>query len=127
VTGLSDDPLLLALPGVAPPERGLGGRLDVRTPITPRGGCGKAFMLIVFRIVLPAEFTAGPSPMALEVVRNLGRAVLLPPGVDGRPEDEGARSPLLAPPPTRRLETVGTIPTLFRVFGRAGNAAVGGP
>lgn len=127
VTGLSDDSLLLsALEGVSP-DRGLGGRLEVRTFITPRGGCGKALMLIVFRIVFPAEFTPGGLPKTLGVVRSFGRAGLLPPGVDGRLDVEGARRPLLPIPPAFRLEAVGTSPLLFRVFGSAGKGDVGAP
>jgi hypothetical protein len=68
-----DSLLLPGMAGVKPPDSGLGGRLVVRTP--PRGGCGKAFILIVFLMVLPAAFTPG-------AVRNLGR-VELPPGVVG--------------------------------------------
>jgi hypothetical protein len=123
VTGLvSVDSRLLseAPPGVKPPDNGLGGKLVVRTP--PLGGCGNALMLIVFRIVFPAPFTPG-------AVRNLGRAVLLPPGVDGRLDVEGARRPLFGNPPACRLAIVGTLPVLFRVFvvGNAGSAVVGGP
>lgn len=127
VTGLvSVDSLLLPAPatGVNPPDNGLGGRLAVRIP--PLGGCGNAFMLIVFLIVLPAPLTPG-------VVRNFGRLVLLPPGVEGRLDVEGARRPLLGKAPEAasafRLAIVGTLPVLFLVFvvGNAGNAVVGGP
>jgi hypothetical protein len=97
----------------------------VRTP--PLGGCGNAFMLIVFLILFPAPLTPG-------VVRNFGRAMLLPPGVEGRLDVEGARRPLLGKPPplaasALRLAIVGTLPVLFLVFvvGNAGNAVVGGP
>jgi len=84
-------------------------------------------MLIVFRIVLPAAFTPGLL-LADGAVFSLGRAVVLPPVVDGRLDVEGARSPLLDNPPARRLEAVGTrVPVLLRVFGRAGRALVGGP
>lgn len=121
-----DSLLLPGVAGVRPPDNGLGGRLVVRTP--PRGGCGKAFMLIVFLIVFPAAFTPG-------AVRILGR-VELPPGVvgGGIPEVEGARSPLLGKlggdvSPLPRLDKVGIAPVLFRVFvvGKAGSAVVGGP
>lgn len=122
---LLPSPLDKALLGIAPPDNGLGGRLAVRMP---RGGCGKALMLIVFRIVLPAPFTPG-------VVLNLGRLTLLPPGVAGaeRFDAEGARRPLLG---NRGGEVlilesvmVGMFPVLFRVFvvGKAGKAVVGGP
>lgn len=117
-------PLDKALPGSAPPDNGLGGRLAVRIP---RGGCGNALMLIVFRIVFPAPFTPG-------VVLNLGR-VVLPPGVVGaeRFDAEGARRPLFGNRGGEVLilesEMVGMFPVLFLVFvvGNAGNAVVGGP
>lgn len=117
-------PLDKALPGSTPPDNGLGGRLAVRIP---RGGCGNALMLIVFRIVFPAPFTPG-------VVLNLGR-VVLPPGVVGaeRFDAEGARRPLFGNWGGEVLilesEMVGMFPVLFRVFvvGSAGNAVVGGP
>lgn len=78
-------------------------------------------MLIVFRNVFPAPFTPG-------VVRNLGNAVLPPNDVCtlGRLGDEGTRRPLF-PVVACRLDTVGTIPVLFLVFGSAGSAVVGGP
>jgi len=122
----SDSCLVLALEGVKPTDKGLGGRLDVRIPKPgdarpPLGGCGNAFILIVFRNVFPAPFTPG-------VVRSFGNAVL-PPGVVGKLGklgDEGARRPLF-PEVACRLETVGTIPVLFLVFGNAGSAVVGGP
>jgi len=78
-------------------------------------------MLIVFRRVFPAPFTPG-------VVRNLG-SVVLAPGVVGKlegPVDEGARRPLFDEVACR-VETVGTSPVLFLVFGKAGSAVVGGP
>lgn len=120
-----DSLLLPGVAGVKPPDNGLGGRLVVRTP--PRGGCGKAFMLIVFLMVLPAAFTPG-------AVRNLGR-VELPPGVAGGiPDVEGARSPLFGKlggevPLLSKLDKVGIAPVLLRVFvvGKAGSAVVGGP
>lgn len=114
-----------AFPGVAPPESGLGGRLEVRTP--PRGGCGKELILMVFLTLFPA-------PVAPAVARNFGRLVPDPGVVGGGiPEDEGARnedfgrrgelSILL------RSDVVGTLPVLLRVLavGNAGNALVGGP
>ena len=122
----SEDSLRLppVLPGVAPPDNGLGGKLVVRTP--PRGGCGNALILIVFLIVFPAALTPG-------AVRNLGR-VVFPPGVvgGGRCDVEGARSPLfgrLGVDPVSKSETVGMLPVLLRVFvvGKAGSADVGGP
>lgn len=117
-------PLDKALVGTAPPDNGLGGRLAVRIP---RGGCGNALMLIVFRIVFPAPFTPG-------VPLSFGR-VVLPPGVVGaeRFECEGARMPLLGNRGGEVLildsERSGMFPVLFRVFvvGNAGNADVGGP
>jgi len=132
VTGLavSAEPLLFGPGPASPPDNGLGGRLVVRTP--PRGGCGNAFMLIVFLIDLPAPFTPGP-------VRNLGRTVELPfgvppgvpSGVEGRLDTEGARRPLFGKPEASdlRLAIVGTFPVLLRVFvvGRAGKAVFGGP
>ena len=86
----SADSLLLVgvLAEARPPDKGLGGRLVVRTP--PRGGCGKALMLIVFLSVFPALFTPG-------AVRSLGRVVLPDKGWlgDGLWDAEGARRPLL--------------------------------
>lgn len=113
--------LEVALPGVRPPESGLGGRLVVRTP--PRGGCGKAFILTVFRIVLPAAFMPG-------VVRNFGRVV--DSAVDGdKLVLEGARIPLFGRgvwDSTPTSGDVGIIPVLFRDFaGIGGSAVVGGP
>jgi len=127
---LSEDSLLLPatletpLPGNAPPDNGLGGKLVVRMPL---GGCGNALMLIVFLIVFPAAFTPG-------VVLNLG-SVVLPPGVVGGTtfETEGARRPLFSnrggEVETLESEIVGIFPVLFLVFvvGNAGNAVVGGP
>jgi hypothetical protein len=123
----------LTIPGsnelvaVRPPERGLGGRLDVRTP---RGGCGKAFMLIVFRIVLPAAFTPGAA-VALPVpgvVRSLGRPVF----GGGVLVVDGALRPLLGRgvcSPIRESDGIVNAPILFRVLsaGKAGSADVGGP
>jgi hypothetical protein len=112
----------VALAGVRPPESGLGGRLAVRTP--PRGGCGKAFILMVFRIVLPAAFTAC-------VVRNFGSVA--DSAVDGdTPALEGARMPLLGSgvwDPILVSSDVVVVPVLFRDFatGIGGNAVVGGP
>jgi hypothetical protein len=78
---------LVALAGVKPLESGLGGRLVVLTPPgPPRGGCGKALILIVFRIDFPATFTP-------EAARILGGGAL--PGVVGSEDVEGARSALL--------------------------------
>jgi len=124
---VSIDSLLLeppALAGVRPPESGLGGRLAVRIP---RGGCGNALILIVFRSVFPAAFTPG-------VVLILERALLLPAalGVDGFEscDDEGARNPLFEKfGIAAESETEPILPVLFRVFvvGNAGNADVGGP
>ncbi len=123
---VSIDSLLLAAPalaGVKPPESGLGGRLAVRIP---RGGCGNALILIVFRSVFPAAFTPG-------VVLILERALLLPAGleVDGSEncDDEGARNPLFEKlGGAADSETEPILPVLFRVFvvGNAGNADVGG-
>ena len=79
-------------------------------------------MLIVFRKVFPAPFTPGAA-------RSLGNA-MLPPGdvgILGKLGDEGARRPLFPVVVACRLETVGTIPVLFLVFGNAGSAVVGGP
>jgi hypothetical protein len=109
--------------GMTPAERGLGGRLVVRTPL--RGGCGKALMLIVFRIVLPAVFTPGIfRTFGGDVVGNgaIGRVCVL----------EGVRRPLLGRGvcnPTCKSAVVGIAPVLFRVFvvGIAGNEVVGGP
>lgn len=55
-------------PEDAPPDNGLGGRLDM--PIPLRGGCGNALILTLFLSVFPAEFTPG-------VVRILGSVVLV--------------------------------------------------
>ena len=108
--------------GMTPAERGLGGRLVVRTPL--RGGCGKALMLIVFRIVLPAAFTPG-------TVRTFGRDVVGS-GVVGVCVLEGVRRPLLGKGvcnPVCESAIVGIAPVLFRVFvvGIAGKDVVGGP
>lgn len=129
---VSVDSLLLppaldtVLPGTAPPDNGLGGRLVVRMP---RGGCGNALMLMVFRIVFPALFTPG-------VDFDFGSAEPpLPPGVVGvaRCDDEGARRPLFGTfgvnDPGFESEMEGMFPVLLRVLdtGNAGNAVVGGP
>lgn len=114
-----------AVPGVAPPDNGLGGKLVVRMP---RGGCGNALMLIVFLIVLPALFTPG-------VDFDFGSAEG-PPGVVGsaRCDPEGARRPLfgkLGAGARDELESdgLGMLPVLFLVFvvGKAGRAVFGGP
>jgi hypothetical protein len=86
-------------------------------------------ILIVFRMLFPASLTPG--------FRSLGRAVLLPPGEDamleGMPDVEGARSPLLgrlgAASDLLNSERVGMAPVLLRVLvgGRAGKAVLGGP
>jgi hypothetical protein len=102
-------------------ESGLGGRLDVRTP---RGGCGKAFTLIVFRIVFPAPLTPG-------VALSFGRLFGGDEGGSGVLVLEGARRPLFG----KGVEnpavstTVGIPPVLFLVLvvGIAGKAEVGGP
>ena len=124
VTGLlSDSALVTALfGGTNPPDNGLGGKLAVRMP--PRGGWGKAFMLMVFLIVFPASFTPG-------VVRSLWRVVLAP-GDEGTLVVEGARSPLfgrLGAASTLKSDVVGLAPMLLRVLivGKAGRAVVGGP
>ena len=116
-------PALVPLPA-APPDNGLGGKLVVRMP---RGGCGNALMLIVFRMVLPAPFTPG-------VGFDFGSDEL-PPGVVGFEtcDDEGARRPLFgkfgAKEPGFESESEGIFPVLLRVFdtGNAGRAVVGGP
>jgi hypothetical protein len=121
-----DSLLLPGVTGVSAPDSGLGGRLAVRTP--PRGGCGKAFMLIVFLMLFPAELTPG-------VVRNLGRVEVPDVVGEGRPRFvKGARSPLLGKLGGdvllfSKLDKVGIAPVLFRVFviGKAGSAVVGGP
>ena len=132
MTGLASeaDSLLPALfGGNIPPDNGLGGKLAVRTP--PRGGCGKALMLIVFLTVLPAALTPG-------AVRNFVRLVVLPAGVEGRLDVEGARSPLLGSAGVAgvpgvegflKSDRVGIAPVLLRVLvvGKAGRAVVGGP
>lgn len=48
-----------------PPDNGLGGMLAVRIP--PLGGCGNAFILIVFLIVFPAELTPGERTLGIGV------------------------------------------------------------
>lgn len=106
---------------ILPADRGLGGKLEVRT--IPRGGCGKALMLIVFRIVLPATFTPG-------VDLNFGRVFCKDALKSGVPP-EGARSPLFGKGVENPLESgiVGIAPMLFLVLvvGNAGKADVGGP
>jgi hypothetical protein len=117
------DPLAKALPGIAPPDKGLGGRLVVRIP---RGGCGNALILIVFLSVFPVAFTPG-------VVRNFGKVRLLTGVVGAVCDVEGARRPLFGKGvdvpdfESENVESVGMVPVLFRVFGSAGNADVGGP
>ena len=111
------------LPGAAPPDNGLGGRLAVRTP--PRGGWGNALILIVFLRVFPAVLTPG-------LVLSFGSVVLPPGDLEGALRDvDGARSPLFGILEASGLksETVGILPVLFRVLfiGNAGNADVGGP
>lgn len=107
----------------SPPIKGLGGILAVRMP--PRGGCGKEFMLIVLRKVLPDEFMPGE--------RIFGNDELLRFGDDGSDRlcgCEGARKPLLGrlgAVEASKLESVGIFPVLLRVFGNAGSADVGGP
>lgn len=121
---ISVDSLLLgrALPGVAPPDKGLGGRLVV---LIPRGGCGNALILIVFLIVFPALFTPG-------IAFDFG-IVELPPGVKSAIFDaEGARRPLFGKLGARLVPTselLGMLPVLFLVFvvGKAGRAVFGGP
>lgn len=118
--GLVSAESLFSLAGVTPPERGLGGRLEVRTPIL--GGWGKALMLICFRIVFP--------PIVLGVVRNFGRAVVGAGVTGGVCTLEGARSPLLGSGVLIfESERVGMAPVLFLVLvvGSAGKADVGGP
>jgi len=120
---LLDPPVVNALPGAAPADNGLGGILAVL--IFPRGGCGKAFILIVFLIDLPAALIPGEAC-------SLGR-VELGPGLEGgrRLDDDGVRNPLFGRLGASSLSAVGVSmpPVLFRVFGigRAGNAEVGGP
>lgn len=131
VAGLTSvDPLLeaippiIGLPGIVPPDSGLGGRLVVRTPL---GGCGNAFMLMVFLIVLPAAFTPG-------VPLCFGNGVLGPDVADVGvlKFEEGARRPLLGRVGVDTSVFVSEIvlipPMLFLDFvGKAGNAVVGGP
>jgi len=127
---LSVDSLLvpaygLAAAAVKPPDNGLGGRLVVLIPPgPPRGGCGKALMLIVFRIDFPAALTP-------DTARILGRE---PPalGVVGSDDVEGARSELLGKLGIESERSSGEVcmpPVLLRVFfdGNAGSAVVGGP
>lgn len=117
------------LPGIelgpAAPDNGLGGKLVV---LMPRGGCGKALMLIVFLMVLPAPFTPG-------VNFDFGSVELLL-GVVGwvRCVAEGARRPLFGRlgGGTRDVldsDPAGMFPVLFLVFetGKAGRAVLGGP
>lgn len=122
----SEDSLLLApaAGAASPPDNGLGGRLVVLTP--PRGGCGKAFILIVLRIDFPAPFTPGV------VSRVFGSGVLPDIVAEGSEDVEGARNALrgrLGIEPGVISEGVGMLPVLLRVFfvGKAGNAVVGGP
>lgn len=121
----SEDSLLFApAAGAAnPPDNGLGGKLAVLTP--PRGGCGKAFILIVLRIDFPAPFTPGVSLV-------FGSGVLPDIVAEGSEDVEGARNALrgrLGIKPGVISEGVGMLPVLLRVFfvGKAGNAVVGGP
>jgi hypothetical protein len=107
---------------LTPPESGLGGRLECRTP---RGGCGNEFMLIAFLIVFPAALTPGPGG------RNFCK-LLVAAGVVGSVLKmlEGALNPLFGSGvvyPDVSIE-VGIPPVLFLVFGIgiAGNAVVGG-
>lgn len=105
---------------VAPPDNGLGGKLDVRIP---RGGCGKEFMLIVLRTVFPAALTPG---VALGFCRLFGTGTLgswfwlL----------EGARSPLLGKgveyPDVSTIDVIPPILFLVLLVGISGSADVGG-
>lgn len=105
----------------APFDKGLGGRLAARFSL--RGGCGKEFMLTVFRTVL------APAP-TVETARGWGRAVVGA-GVAGGKKVvvEGARRPLLGVLGAVLPTGVETLPVLLRVFptGSAGRAALGGP
>lgn len=129
------DSLLLAtpfdvFPGTAPPDNGLGGRLDVLTP--PRGGCGKALMLIVFLMVFPATLTPGTCRNLLTVEPAPKPEVF---GVGcGRPAVEGARNEDFGsceegPSELLSSDRVGMLPVLLRllIVGSAGKALVGGP
>lgn len=95
----------------------------------PRGGCGKEFILIVFRIVFPAELTPGADNLLVLVVGlYFGRALL----VVGKLVVDGERRPLFidcACLPGLASDEAGKFPVAFRVFstGNAGKEAVGGP
>ncbi len=103
-----------------PADKGLGGKLAIRP--SPRGGCGKEFMLTTFLIVLPAllspeaDLGCGKEPVGAGVV-------------GGRKAADGARNPVLGVDGVDLVADVGTPPVLFRVLptGRAGRAIVGGP
>lgn len=104
------------LAGVAKPDKGLAGTLDMRL-----GGCGNELMLTVFLIVLPALLNTG-APL------GVGKAVVGA-GEGGGPRTllDGARNPLFGV--VGLLVGVAIPPVLFRVFdiGRAGNEEFGGP
>lgn len=90
----------------------------------PLGGCGKEFMLIVFRIVLPCAFVPVGRVLSFGSVLDKARPV------SGGPP-EGDRSPVLGRGIVRSFESgnVGMAPVLFLVLvvGIAGKADVGGP
>lgn len=116
----------IASTGVCPPDNGLGGRLVILPPL---GGCGNALMLIAFRIDFPAPLTPGViSFEAPELVRSLGRAVLL---ADGVRNPLGGREGVGGTPADANMDDdgVGIPPVLFLDFavGIAGRAVFGGP
>lgn len=111
---------VLAFLEETPVDSGLGGRLVIRP--SPRGGCGKEFMLTVFLIVLPAALNP-------DADLGWGRATVGAGVVGGRNDDDGARRPVLGVFGVDLLTGTAKPPVLFRVLpiGRAGSATVGGP
>jgi hypothetical protein len=101
-------------------ESGLGGRLDIRP--SPRGGCGKEFMLTVFLIDLPAALTP-------ETDLGWGWDPVATGDAGGRRLPDGARRPVLGVAGVDLLKGAARFPVLFLVLlmGNAGSAIVGGP
>jgi hypothetical protein len=100
-------------------DSGLGGRLDIRSP---RGGCGKEFMLTVFLIVLPAALMP-------DTALGWGCDPAATGDAGGRRVPDGARRLVLGVPGVGLLERAAKFPVLFLVLfmGNAGSAIVGGP
>lgn len=102
------------LAGVARPDNGLAGTLDMRF-----GGCGKELMLTVFLIVLPTLLAAG-APL------GVGRAVVGA-GEGGGPRTlDGARRPLFGVVGLLFGAAIPPVLCLVLDMGRAGKEEFGG-